>query len=98
VAAVSWWLWVLIWLVLGLGALFILFLLVRSVWRKLRLLLAELSTASARLAAVSAELERLQDRTPSAEPVAVFEKPAELRARRFAARTKHRRSQRRRAT
>jgi hypothetical protein len=98
VAAVSWWLWVLIWLALGLGALFVLFLLLRSVWRKLKLRFAELSSATDRLAAVTEELERLQDRTPSVEPAAVFESPADLRARRFAARTKHRRSRRRTPT
>jgi hypothetical protein len=95
---VSWWLWVLIWLALLLGALIVLFLLLRGVWRKLRLLFAELGTASDRLAAVSAELERLQDRTPAGEPAAVFEDPARLRAGRFAARTRQRASRRRRAT
>jgi uncharacterized protein HemX len=98
VAAVSWWLWVLIWLALGLGALFVLFLLLRTVWRKLKLLFAELNTATERLAAVTEELERLQERTSSAEPPAVFENPAELRARRFATRTKHRPSRRRTQT
>jgi uncharacterized protein HemX len=95
---VSWWLWVLIWLALGLGALFVLFLLVRDVWRKLRLLFAELSTATDRLAAVSAELERLQERTAAPDEAAVFDDPSRLRAGRFAARTKQRRSRRRRAT
>jgi hypothetical protein len=95
---VSWWLWVLIWLALLLGALFVLFVLLRGVWRKLRLLFADLGTASDRLAAVAAELERLQDRTTASEPAAVFDDPARLRASRFAARTNQRGSRRRRGT
>ena len=82
--------WVLIWLALALGALVVLFLLVRSVWRKLVLLLAELSTASARFSAIAEELERLQDRQEESREAAVFDSPARLRAQRFAARTKHR--------
>jgi len=90
---VSWWLWVLIWVLLVLCALLFLFLLVRQVWRKLRLLARELSTASERLAAVTDELQRLQDRSPDAPQPAVFDSPTEHRTRRFTAtRTKQRRS------
>jgi hypothetical protein len=96
---VSWWLWVLVWVLLVLFAPFFLFLLLRQVWRKLRLLLSDLSTASERLAAVTDELERLQDRLPAEPEPAVFDRPTEHRARRFAAtRTKQRRSRRRRGT
>jgi hypothetical protein len=92
VAAVSWWLWVLIWVALCLGALGFLFLLLRGVWRKLRLLFTELGVASDRLSAVTEELERLQERTPATADPAVFDKPNDLRAQRFAARTKRERS------
>jgi flagellar biosynthesis/type III secretory pathway M-ring protein FliF/YscJ len=96
---VSWWLWTLIWIALFVGALVVLFLLLRQVWRKLRLLFRDLSTATERLAAVTEELDRLQDRTSTdSEPAAVFERPVELRAQRFAARTKQRGSGRRTPT
>jgi uncharacterized protein HemX len=99
VSAVSWWLWVLIWVALALGALGFLFLLFRQLWRKLKLLFAELSTATERLSAVAEELERLdQQRSTDAEPAAVFEDPAQLRAQRFASRTKRRRPARRTRT
>ncbi len=95
----SWWLWVLIWVALVLGALGFLFLLLRQVWRKLRLLFSDLSTATERLSEVTRELERLEQRTgQGAEPAAVFEDPTTLRARRFAARTKQQRSRRRTRT
>jgi hypothetical protein len=96
---VSWWLWVLIWVALFIGALVFFFLLLRQLWRKLRLLFRDLSTATDRLAAVSEELERLQDRSDSTtEPVAVFQDPLTMRAERFAARTKRRGSGRRTGT
>jgi hypothetical protein len=96
---VSWWLWVLIWVLLVIGALVFLFVLLRRLWRQLRALFADLGTAADRLSAVTEELERLQDRTlPSTEPAAVFADPGRLRAQRFRARTKHRRPQRRTRT
>jgi hypothetical protein len=99
VSAVSWWLWVLLWIALALGALLFLFLLFRQLWRKLKLLFAELSTATERLSAVADELERLdQQRSTDAEPPAVFEDPRQLRAQRFVSRTKRRRSARRTRT
>jgi 5'-3' exonuclease len=99
VAAVSWWLWVLIWVLLVLGALLVFVLLALQLWRKLRLLFRELSTATERLSAVTEELERLQDRTTTdAEPAAVFDDPTTHRAKRYAARTKQRGSRRRTRT
>jgi predicted PurR-regulated permease PerM len=96
---VSWWLWVLLWVVLVLGAIGFFFVLGRQLWRKLRLLFRELSTATDRLAAVTAELDRLQERTQTEpEPAAVFQHPTDLRAKRFAARTKQRGSRRRTRT
>lgn len=95
----SWWLWVLIWIALALGALFFLFLMLRQLWRKLKLLFADLSTATERLSAVADELERLdQQHRADPEPAAVFEDPGRLRAQRFAARTKRGRSARRTRT
>jgi hypothetical protein len=99
VAAVSWWLWVLIWLALAVGALVFLFVLFRQLWRKLTALFAELGTATERLSAVTEELDRLeQRRSTDPEPAAVFEDPSSLRAQRFRARTKQRGSGRRTRT
>jgi hypothetical protein len=95
---VSWWLWVLIWAALCLGALGFLFLLLRQVWRKLRLLFTELGTATERLSAVADELERLDERTQATPDAAVFERPGELRAQRFAARSKRGAARRRTRT
>jgi hypothetical protein len=54
-------LWALLWTVLGLGALVVLFLVVRRTWRKARALISEMGTASDRLAAVAAAIEELAD-------------------------------------
>jgi hypothetical protein len=99
VAAVSWWLWVLIWLALAVGAVVFLFLMLRQLWRKLRELFTELGTATDRLSAVAEELERLEDRR-SGEPEspAVFADPTRLRAQRFATRGKRQGSGRRTRT
>lgn len=95
----SWWEWVLIWIVLLVAALLFLFILLRHLWGKLKLLFAELSIASDRLAAVADELERLEQRQHTdPEPAAVFEDPSRLRAQRFAARTKQRGTGRRTRT
>ena len=95
----SWWLWVLIWLALAVGAVLFLFLMLRQLWRKLRALFTELSTATERLSAVAEELERLEDRrTTEAGPPAVFADPTGLRAQRFAARSKRQGSGRRTRT
>jgi hypothetical protein len=99
VSAVSWWLWVLLWLALAVAALLFLFVLFRQLWRKLKLLFADLSTATERLSAVADELERLeQQQRTDPEPAAVFDDPTRLRAQRFASRTKRRRSARRTRT
>jgi hypothetical protein len=99
VAAVSWWLWVLIWLALAVGAAGFLFLMLRQLWRKLRDLFTELGTATERLSAVAEELERLEDRrVTEPESPAVFADPTGLRAERFAARSKRQGSGRRTRT
>ena len=51
--------WVLIWLVLALGAAAVLFLIGRRLWRQLTALTAELRTASDRLAEISDRLGQL---------------------------------------
>ena len=95
----SWWLWVLIWAALVVGAVAFLFLMLRRLWRQLRLLFADLGTATDRLTAVSAELERLQERTERADPPAtVFDQPGRLRQQRFRDRSKQRGSRRRTRT
>jgi hypothetical protein len=95
VAAVSWWLWVLIWALLCLGALAFMFLLLRQLWRKVRLLFAELGTATDRLSAVTDELERLDQRVQANPDPAVFDNPGELRAERFVTRGRRSGSQHR---
>jgi len=78
--------WTLLWIVLVLGALGVLFLLGRSLFRKAVALARELGDAGERLGAVSAELQALQgDPEPAPEP-AVFADPGRLRAERATAR------------
>ena len=74
-------LWALLWTVLGLGALVVLFLVVRRTWRKARALIAEMGTASDRLAAVAAAIEELTD-TAQPEPPAALSQRATTRRRR----------------
>ncbi|HEY6797426.1 MAG TPA: hypothetical protein VI248_22350 [Kineosporiaceae bacterium] len=86
----TWWLWTLVWVALVAGALGVLFLLLRSLWRKGMVLARELAEAGERLSVVAAELESLSG-TGAAEPAAdaepaVFRSPARLRAERIAAR------------
>jgi hypothetical protein len=81
---VSLWWWVLIWAVLVLLALGVLALLGLSLWRRLKLLLSELSTASDRFAEISAQLDAVAERAEQREP-AVFTDPLELRQERFLA-------------
>jgi hypothetical protein len=95
---VHWWIWVLVWLVLALGALAFFFLLLRQLWRKLRLLFTDLGTATERLSAVADELERLEQRTLTPPEPTVFERPADLRAQRFLSRTKRAEDRRRTRT
>ncbi|MBT0771945.1 hypothetical protein KIH74_23590 [Kineosporia sp. J2-2] len=76
-----WW-WVLIWVVLVVAALGVLARIGLSLWRRAKLLLTELSTASERFAEISAKLEQVAERTESREP-AVFTDPLELRQERY---------------
>lgn len=87
----TWWLWTLIWVMLVLGALVVLFLVGRSLWRKGLALARELGEATERLSAISDELETLSGGSPQAAEPAVFADPAQLRQQRILARkdTRH---------
>lgn len=78
-----WW-WVLIWVVLVLGALGLFARIGLSLWRSAKLLFAELSTASDRFAEISAKLEEAAERVNASEP-AVFADPSQLRRERYLA-------------
>ena len=67
------------WIVLVIVALGVMYLAVRSLWRKAKILLRELSTATERLSAVTAELQTLTGAPASAEQAAIFSDPATMR-------------------
>jgi len=92
---VSWWLWTLIWIALVAGALWVLFVVLRSLFRKAMALLRELEAAGERFGAVTAGLQELREVTASAEELGVFSDPARLRAQRAAGRAGGRRGGRR---
>ena len=95
----SWWLWVLIWILLFLAALAFLGLLGRRLWKQLRGLTRELGTATDRFSAVLEELERLPDKDASPAPeAAVFSDPVALRAEQLRRRTRPKGSRRRTRT
>jgi hypothetical protein len=81
---VTWWLWTLIWIALVAGALGVLFLVARSLFRKGMALARELSQAAERLSAVADEVKAL-NQTPLAEELAVFADPTRLRQERILA-------------
>jgi hypothetical protein len=70
-------LWVLLWVVLLVGAALVLGLLGRSLWRKTKALTTEVTEASDRLAAVAASLSELADAT--SEPRYDAERGSRLR-------------------
>lgn len=76
----SWYWWVLLWVVLVLVGGGLLALLALSIWGKAKELLSELSTASERLAVVSDGLQELSER--AADP-AVFTPASQLRQERI---------------
>jgi hypothetical protein len=79
---VTWWSWVLVWAFLLLGAAVVFSLIGRSLWRKAKVLLTELSTAAERLGAVSDGLAELAGTPVEA---AVFTDPSQLRQERILA-------------
>lgn len=94
-------LWFVVWAVLVIVAVVVLGRLAWSVFRKGVAVAAELGEASARLAAISAQVERLTEQWQPQEP-AIFDDPARLRRERDRrereARRRRRRAARRRAT
>jgi hypothetical protein len=99
VAAVSWWLWVLIWILLVLAALAFLGLLGWRLWKQLRGLTRELGTATDRFSAVLDELERLpQSGSAEAPEAAVFADPVTLRSEQLRRQTRPNGSRRRTRT
>jgi predicted PurR-regulated permease PerM len=88
---VTWWAWLSVFVVLFLASLLVLFLLIRSLWRKASALLEEMGRASEQFEALSVGLEQPQPERPD-EPtsdtasagseaggLAVFDSPAALR-------------------
>lgn len=76
----TWWLWTLVWVLLVVGALVVLFLTGRTVWRRAAELLDELGTASERFEAVAALAQERATVAPAADPEpSVFADPAALR-------------------
>jgi hypothetical protein len=57
------WAWVVLWVVLALGAGAVLGLLARMLWKKAKALIAEIGTSSERLTAVLAQLNDLTDQS-----------------------------------
>jgi hypothetical protein len=77
---VTWWLWTLVWVLLVAGALVVLLLTGRTVWRRGLELLDELGTASERFEAVAALARERAGVAPAPEPEpSVFADPAALR-------------------
>jgi len=76
------WAWTVLWIVLVVGAAAFLFVIIRSLWRKVMALVRELGAAADRLSAVSAELGAMAGAAEQEEP-AIFSDPAELRRRRY---------------
>jgi hypothetical protein len=74
-------LWALLWTVLGLGALVVLFLVGRRTWRKARALIAEVGTASDRLAAVASAIEELAEPAQPETPAPRSRRPRTRRRR-----------------
>jgi len=72
-----WWGWVIVWVVLLLGAAGVLGWLSWRVWGKARLLMAELERASAALAELEARVGEFDDTVPP--PTAVTQDPSRLR-------------------
>jgi hypothetical protein len=81
---VTWWEWVLIWVLLAIGTGWVLFRLGRSLWRKSMALLTEFGTAAERLSVLSEELETLSRTTNLPPDLAVFDSPSRLRQERAA--------------
>jgi hypothetical protein len=93
---VTWWVWVLLWgaIVVGAGGLF--FVLGRGVWRQGRSLVTELGTASERFGAVMEQVDALGEQVTERPDPAVFVDPVTLRREREAQARRQARDSRRR--
>ena len=78
-SAVGVWAWVLIWLLLLLGAVAVFAVLGRSLYRKAGALVLELGKASDEFAAVAERLEELEEPDPGSAEPAIFDRPSRLR-------------------
>jgi hypothetical protein len=76
---VTWWAWTLLWVVLLAGAVTVILLQARSLWRKAVALVQELSLAADRLDALDRELATLAEHEATRDELAVFADPARLR-------------------
>jgi predicted PurR-regulated permease PerM len=76
---VTWWAWLLLWLLLVVGALGVFALLGRSLWRKARALVDTLGAASERLNALTERLDAAPERAVERAELAVFVDPAAVR-------------------
>jgi hypothetical protein len=79
----AWWWWVVLWIVLVLAAAAVMFLLGRSLWRKAKILMSELSVAAERLSVATQGLQKLAER--SVVEAAVFTPATQLRQERILA-------------
>ena len=80
----TWWAWLIVFLLIALGGAWVLFVQARSVWRKAMALFDELGAASAQLEGVTDQLDQLEaDRaarsTGTSSVPAVFDSPRRLR-------------------
>ncbi|GGB35937.1 hypothetical protein GCM10011492_28300 [Flexivirga endophytica] len=86
----SWWQWVLLWLLLAvLGAAYVGWRLWR-LWGPLKKLGAEAAIAQERLAAIEAEINELEHQLRTVDDLAVLQDPAELRRQRADLKARHR--------
>jgi hypothetical protein len=74
----TWWAWVLVFLMVALVAAAVLFGLLRSLWRKASALFTEIGTVSDRISEISARLDGVPAPTDPPD-LAVFSEPSELR-------------------
>jgi hypothetical protein len=89
---VTWWLWILLWILLVAGSLALAFLALRSLWRKGMALARELADVSDQFAALADDRGAQPGagsgapETDGTGPLAVFRSPVQLRVERLQAR------------
>jgi hypothetical protein len=87
---VSWWQWVLLWLLLAvLGSAYVGWRVWR-LWAPLKRLGAELALAQEQLAAIEAKIDEFDEQLRSVDDLAVLQDPAELRRHRSNLKTQQR--------